>query len=146
MSIHSLWHVSYLSCCLEQDYVGSGKLTKLLCAAKTKNEDGGEARAAASRDPVHASVASACVNQLAVGALTLLGREAQERERAVQRVGGPCLAWSKHRRKQLDCVDGSRAWLMSQLQGGLPPASLRHYQGVPIALGVGVRRRTVSLR
>ena len=37
---------------------------------------------------------------------------------AVQRVGGPCLAWYKRQRMQLDCVDGSRAWLMNQLQVG----------------------------
>ena len=70
-----------MSCCLEQDYVGSGKLTKPLSAATAKHEGGGETRTATSRDLGYASVAKAYVNQLAVGTSTLLGREAQERER-----------------------------------------------------------------
>jgi hypothetical protein len=90
--IHSLRIHGFLPCCLEQDYVGDGKLTKLLCATTTKNKDSGEASATTSWDLAHASVANACVNKLAVGASTLLGREAQGRERAVQRVRGPRLA------------------------------------------------------
>ena len=125
--LHSTRLWCYLSTCLEQNYLGTGKLCKLLMS-KTKHE--GNADSTSSACPVESSVARAACNQLAVGTLVLLDRAAQLRERVIQKVCSPLQDWYTAVSVETRAVYKGATWLIEQLKRGV----LQALQQVPGAI------------
>lgn len=116
--LHSVRLLGYLSCCLEQDYLGSSKMCRLLCDGKgTKKEGGRESTSASRTDIVDSALAKAALNQLAVGTLVLLDRPGQIIERGIQRVASAVRLWYGEMSREVRSVWKGASWLMCQLRG-----------------------------
>ena len=116
--------VGFLSCCIEQDYLGTSKLTQLLCEGNTLKPtkfEGDPGSSTSSKRPcaVADAIAKAALNQLAVATLTLLDPDSSSRERCLQVVGKPLLTWYGEMSRSVRSVDTSFEWLRDQLTSGL---------------------------
>lgn len=117
--LHTSRLFGYLSCCLEQDYLGNSKLTRLICQKKSKFQSGPSRTTNASRtNEMDAALANAAVNQLAVGTLVLLDKGVQLRERAIQRTAAPLMDWFSDFSRKVRSVAEGQQWASEQLRGG----------------------------
>lgn len=115
--LHSLRLLGYLSCCLQCDYLGSSKMTRLLCSRGTKQEGNAREVTSSNRpDSVDSAMAKAAINQLAVGTLVLLDRPGQLVERAIQRLAAPLRAWYGNMSREVRNVWRSSAWMIQELR------------------------------
>eukprot|EP00969_Alexandrium_andersonii_P087699 3868880-Alexandrium_andersonii.AAC.1 len=114
MQTHSQRLFGFLSTCLEQDYLGTSRLTQLLCSGGgiTKYEGDVGKSTASKRPGVDSALAKACVNQLAVATLTMLDPDAQSLERCLQVVGKPLKEWYGEMSRSVRSVSGGSEWLM----------------------------------
>jgi hypothetical protein len=118
MELHSVRLLGYLCTALEQDYVGNSKLTKLICKGASKKEGGDTGATGGHRTgEVELAAAKAAVNQLAIGCMVLLDRQAQRRERGMQLIGHSLTSWCGRMSRLTRDVVQSRSWLMGQLRG-----------------------------
>lgn len=119
--LHSMRLLGYLTTCLEQDYLGSTKMAKLLCKSSGQQDGASGARGSTSSarsSDTEVALAKAAANQLAIGALVLCDRGAQVRERAIQIVAAPLQAWYAEVSRESRSVDDSLQWVLKQLKGG----------------------------
>lgn len=104
-----------LSTVLEQNYLGRGRLSQLLCN-NTKDE-GGEQGSTKRLNSGDAAVISAAVNLLVVATLVMLDEQDQIRERVLVRMAEDLLPWYEKMSKCCRSVQGSMDWLLLQLEG-----------------------------